>query len=189
MKKRVLVVDDEPRIRRFVRMNLDLEGYDVMEAEDGLIALTRVRDGLPDLVLLDVMMPDMDGFETLERIRETSSVPVIMLTNTLVSGLGILGINQAPANAMLAVLVTDCATPPAGIGGATVTVTQGGTAVGDAPFDASSFDPQGNGAWFITNVPPGDTTVSATYNGMTFRAHVVGAVAGTTTTTQVKPGF
>jgi DNA-binding response OmpR family regulator len=80
MKKRVLVVDDEPRIRRFVRMNLDLEGYEVMEAEDGLAALNKVREVLPDLVLLDVMMPDMDGFETLEQIRQTSSVPVIMLT-------------------------------------------------------------------------------------------------------------
>jgi len=80
MKKRVLVVDDEPRIRRFVRMNLDLEGYEVTEADDGLAALNKVRDALPDLVLLDVMMPDMDGFETLERIREVSSVPVIMLT-------------------------------------------------------------------------------------------------------------
>jgi DNA-binding response OmpR family regulator len=80
VKKRILVVDDEPRIRRFVRMNLDLEGYEVTEADDGLAALNKVRDVLPDLVLLDVMMPDMDGFETLERIREVSSVPVIMLT-------------------------------------------------------------------------------------------------------------
>ncbi len=66
--KLILVVDDEPRMRRFMRMNLDLEGYDVSEAGDGLTALTKVREDLPDLVLLDVMMPDMDGFETLERI-------------------------------------------------------------------------------------------------------------------------
>lgn len=80
MKKRILVTDDEARMRRFVRMNLDLEGYDVLEAENGLAALQRVRNDMPDLVLLDVMMPDLDGFETLARIRETSSVPVIMLT-------------------------------------------------------------------------------------------------------------
>jgi DNA-binding response OmpR family regulator len=80
MKKSILVVDDEPRMRRFVRMNLDLEGYDVLEAENGLVALQKVRDDMPDLVLLDVAMPEMDGFETLERIREVSSVPVIMLT-------------------------------------------------------------------------------------------------------------
>jgi two-component system KDP operon response regulator KdpE len=80
MKKRILVVDDEPRMRRLVRMNLELEGYDVLEAENGTVALHKVRDGAPDLVLMDVMMPDMDGFEALERIRELSSVPVIMLT-------------------------------------------------------------------------------------------------------------
>ncbi len=65
---------------RFVRMNLELEGYQVAEAGNGLEALEKVRDDLPDLVLLDVMMPDMDGFETLERLREISTVPVIMLT-------------------------------------------------------------------------------------------------------------
>ena len=80
MKKRILVVDDEPRMRRFVHMNLDLEGYEVIEADNGLSALVKVRDGEPDLVVLDVMMPDLDGFETLARIREVSAVPVIMLT-------------------------------------------------------------------------------------------------------------
>jgi DNA-binding response OmpR family regulator len=76
----ILVVDDESRMRRFMHMNLDLEGYRIIEAENGLEAITRVREDLPDLVLLDVMMPEMDGFETLRLIRETSSVPVIMLT-------------------------------------------------------------------------------------------------------------
>lgn len=80
MKKRILVVDDEPRMRRFVRMNLELEGYDVSEADNGLVALNKVRDEIPDLVLLDVAMPTMEGFETLERIRSVSSVPVVMLT-------------------------------------------------------------------------------------------------------------
>ena len=80
MKKRVLVVDDEPRIRRFVRMNLELEGYEVFEADNGLAAIEKVREDMPDLVLMDVMMPNLDGFETLARIREFSSVPVIMLT-------------------------------------------------------------------------------------------------------------
>jgi two-component system, OmpR family, KDP operon response regulator KdpE len=80
MKKHILVVDDEPRIRRFVRMNLDLEGYEVSEAENGLDALAKVRNEMPDLVLMDVAMPVMDGFETLERIRGVSAVPVIMLT-------------------------------------------------------------------------------------------------------------
>jgi two-component system KDP operon response regulator KdpE len=78
--KLILVVDDEPRMRRFMRMNLDLEGYRVIEASNGMEAIDRVRDDLPDLVLLDVMMPEMDGFEALRLIRETSSVPIIMLT-------------------------------------------------------------------------------------------------------------
>jgi DNA-binding response OmpR family regulator len=65
---------------RFVRMNLELEGFQVAEASNGLEALEKVRDDLPDLVVLDVMMPEMDGFETLERLREISTVPVIMLT-------------------------------------------------------------------------------------------------------------
>ena len=78
--KLILIVDDEPRMVRFVRMNLELEGYRVVEASNGLEALEKVRDELPDLVVLDVMMPEMDGFETLERLREISTVPVIMLT-------------------------------------------------------------------------------------------------------------
>jgi DNA-binding response OmpR family regulator len=61
-------------------MNLELEGYRVSEAASGLEALGKTREELPDLVLLDVMMPEMDGFETLQRIREVSNVPVIMLT-------------------------------------------------------------------------------------------------------------
>ena len=78
--KLILIVDDEARMRRFMQMNLDLEGYRIIEAENGLEAIDRVREDLPDLVLLDVMMPELDGFEALHIIRETSTVPVIMLT-------------------------------------------------------------------------------------------------------------
>ncbi|MBN1314294.1 MAG: response regulator transcription factor [Anaerolineales bacterium] len=76
----ILVVDDEPRMIRFIRMNLELEGYRVIEAANGAEALDQVRDQLPDLVILDVMMPVLDGFETLGMLREISTVPVIMLT-------------------------------------------------------------------------------------------------------------
>lgn len=79
-KKQVLVVDDEPRMVRFVKMNLDLEGYITLEANDGFQALEKVREYNPDLVLLDVEMPGMDGFETLKRLREISEAAVIMLT-------------------------------------------------------------------------------------------------------------
>jgi DNA-binding response OmpR family regulator len=78
--KRILVVDDEPRMIGFIRMNLELEGYQVLEAHSGLDALEMIRTQLPDLVLLDVMMPELDGFETLRMLREFSNVPVIMLT-------------------------------------------------------------------------------------------------------------
>jgi DNA-binding response OmpR family regulator len=78
--KRVLVVDDEPRMIGFIRMNLELEGYQVLEAHNGVEALEIIRTQLPDLVLLDVMMPEPDGFETLRMLREFSTIPVIMLT-------------------------------------------------------------------------------------------------------------
>lgn len=78
--KMVLVVDDEPRMINFIRMNLEMERFQVISAKDGLEAVKRVREMLPDCVLLDVMMPEMDGFETLRSIREESTVPVIMLT-------------------------------------------------------------------------------------------------------------
>jgi two-component system, OmpR family, KDP operon response regulator KdpE len=76
----VLVVDDEPRLVDVLRMDLEMEHYRVLEASNGLEALERLKKDLPDLVLLDVMMPEMDGFETLRRIREVSNIPVIMVT-------------------------------------------------------------------------------------------------------------
>ena len=76
----ILVVDDEARMRRFIRLNLEYDGFKVVEAENGKQALDKLRESLPDLVLLDVMMPDIDGFEVLKMIREISDVPVIMLT-------------------------------------------------------------------------------------------------------------
>ncbi|BCY19401.1 MAG: response regulator transcription factor [Chloroflexi bacterium] len=76
----VLVVDDEERMAHFVRLNLEQDGFQVVEAYRGLDAIQKMRDAMPDLILLDVMMPDIDGFEALQMIREISSVPVIMLT-------------------------------------------------------------------------------------------------------------
>lgn len=78
--KLILVVDDEPRMVNFMRMNLELEGCRVISASNGREALEKVRDEMPDVVLLDIMMPVMDGFETLRRLRQASSVPVLVLT-------------------------------------------------------------------------------------------------------------
>lgn len=79
-RRRILVVDDEERMVRFIRMNLEHDGFQVSEAFNGKQAIQKLRDLTPDLILLDVMMPDLDGFEVLETIREISNVPVIMLT-------------------------------------------------------------------------------------------------------------
>jgi two-component system KDP operon response regulator KdpE len=78
--KTVLVVDDESRMVEFIAMNLELEGFRVVRAANGSEALEKASREHPDLVLLDIMMPEMDGFETLECLRETTSVPVIFLT-------------------------------------------------------------------------------------------------------------
>jgi len=78
--KTVLVVDDESRMVEFIAMNLELEGFRVVRAANGSEALEKASKEHPDLVLLDIMMPEMDGFETLQGLRETSSVPVIFLT-------------------------------------------------------------------------------------------------------------
>lgn len=79
-RRRILVVDDEERMVRFIRLNLEHDGFQVSEAFNGKEAIQKIRDVTPDLILLDVMMPDLDGFEVLETIREVSNVPVIMLT-------------------------------------------------------------------------------------------------------------
>lgn len=80
MDKNILVVDDEPNMVGLVQMALERNGFHVSEAHDGYEAISKVREELPDLVILDVMMPDLDGFETLKEIRSQSNVPVIMLT-------------------------------------------------------------------------------------------------------------
>jgi len=80
LNQKILVVDDEERMARFVRLNLEHDGFQVVEAYRGQEAMDKVRTTLPDLILLDIMMPDIDGFEVLKMIREVSDVPVIMLT-------------------------------------------------------------------------------------------------------------
>lgn len=80
MVRRILVVDDEPMVREVLVGYLKRDGYTVDEAADGQQALDLVAANKPDLILLDVMLPEVDGFAVLTRIRQTSSVPVILLT-------------------------------------------------------------------------------------------------------------
>ena len=83
MPRKILAVDDESNIVRLVQVNLERAGYTVVTANDGKEALQKVQDENPDLVVLDVMMPYMDGFEVLQTLRRnpaTRDIPVIMLT-------------------------------------------------------------------------------------------------------------
>ena len=79
-KQRILIVDDEKGLVRLMRMNLEHDGFEVVEANNGAQAMDRLRATIPDLILLDVMMPDMDGFTVLKMVREVGPTPVIMLT-------------------------------------------------------------------------------------------------------------
>ena len=77
----VLVVDDDPHVREFLRVNLELEGYAVREAENGEQALAAMEDQSPDLILLDVVMPGIDGWQMLQRLQERhGAIPVIMFS-------------------------------------------------------------------------------------------------------------
>jgi two-component system KDP operon response regulator KdpE len=80
IKTRILVVDDELSIIKFLRTSLEARGFEVLAAADGAEALHVFEMELPDLVILDIMMPKMDGFETCRRLREWSQIPIIMLS-------------------------------------------------------------------------------------------------------------
>ena len=78
---RILVADDEPRIRSFLRRGLSLEGYDVLEAHSGAAAVELTQTAKPDLIILDWMMPGIDGPEALRQIRKAGSlVPILFMT-------------------------------------------------------------------------------------------------------------
>ena len=76
----VLLIDDEPKIRRFLRAGFELQGYSVLEAENAADGLKMATFSAPDLVILDLGLPDLDGREVLERLRSWSNVPVIILS-------------------------------------------------------------------------------------------------------------
>ena len=79
-RKKILIVDDEARMRKIVSDFLQREGYGILEAADGMEALDLFTEQQPDLLILDVMMPRMDGWQVCREIRKTSKVPIIMLT-------------------------------------------------------------------------------------------------------------
>ena len=83
MQQKILIVDDEPDIVELIAFNLEAEGYAVITATSGLEALNRARAILPDLIVLDLMLPELDGFavcEILRRLPSTALIPVIILT-------------------------------------------------------------------------------------------------------------
>ncbi len=82
MNPKILIVDDEPDITHAVRLTLSIfqPTWDVIEAYDGATALTKITEERPNLVLLDLAMPEMDGFETLHRLRQFSAIPVIIFS-------------------------------------------------------------------------------------------------------------
>jgi len=77
---RILVVDDDPQIRSLLQMALEKAGHDVVQARDGRQALDRVRQSVPDLIILDIGMPEMDGLEVCRTLRQTHQTPIIFLT-------------------------------------------------------------------------------------------------------------
>jgi DNA-binding response OmpR family regulator len=79
-KPLVVAADDDPQLLRLVTRNLQLDGYEVVAASDGQQALERIEEKLPDIIILDVMMPKLDGFAVTERVREFSAVPIIIVT-------------------------------------------------------------------------------------------------------------
>jgi two-component system KDP operon response regulator KdpE len=79
-QRTILVVDDDNGLRELIRINLEHEGYGVIQAANGVQCLNSVREQRPDMVILDVMMPEMDGLEACGKVREFSQVPILMLT-------------------------------------------------------------------------------------------------------------
>lgn len=80
MGYKILIADDEAEIRDVLRLYLEKDGYDVTEAADGIEAMEKLRKESPDLVILDIMMPGLDGYRVLRNIRENNNIPVIMLS-------------------------------------------------------------------------------------------------------------
>jgi DNA-binding response OmpR family regulator len=79
-KTTIVTADDDPQILRLITRNLEFEGYEVIAVSDGQAALEQIEARAPDLILLDIMMPRLDGFAVTQRVREFSAVPIVLLT-------------------------------------------------------------------------------------------------------------
>ncbi len=93
-QRTILVVDDDNGLRELIRINLEHEGYSVIHATNGVQCVAIVREQRPDMVILDVMMPEMDGLEACRQVREFSQIPILMLTAKVQSDDVITGLDQ-----------------------------------------------------------------------------------------------
>ncbi len=93
MNYKILVADDEAEIRSLLKLYLENEGYSVVEAVDGLEAMEKLKSDKPDLCVLDIMMPGMDGYQVLRKLREDSNIPVIIFSAKDADSEKILGLN------------------------------------------------------------------------------------------------
>ncbi|MEI6777051.1 MAG: response regulator transcription factor [Chloroflexales bacterium] len=100
-QRTILVVDDDNGLRELIRINLEYEGYGVIEASNGVLCVLAVREQRPDMVILDVMMPEMDGVEACGKVREFSQVPILMLTAKVQSDDVITGLDRGADDYLL----------------------------------------------------------------------------------------
>lgn len=100
-QRTILVVDDDDGLRELIRINLEYEGYSVIQAANGLQCVQSVREQRPDMVILDVMMPEMDGLEACGKVREFSQVPILMLTARVQSNDVITGLDRGADDYLL----------------------------------------------------------------------------------------
>jgi two-component system KDP operon response regulator KdpE len=100
-QRTILVVDDDNGLRELIRINLEHEGYGVIQAINGVQCVQSVREQRPDMVILDVMMPEMDGVEACSKVREFSQVPILMLTAKVQSDDVITGLDRGADDYLL----------------------------------------------------------------------------------------
>ena len=93
MGYKILIADDEAEIRSLLKLYLENDGYSVVEAKDGAEALIKIKEHSPDLCVLDIMMPELDGYQVLRKLREFSNIPVIILSAKDADSEKILGLN------------------------------------------------------------------------------------------------